>query len=138
MALKFSIEVKGNIELSNILSVKLCVPYFSLGLWKITVSSVSYHCKQNNLNGICQISTNFLKGQRYSSINRIEIYNPIIATVLLKADIDTFNVFHLEPNWFTVNDINEVLELKLEHFETSLPFLHDCFISINILLEKVK
>lgn len=138
MSLVYSIELCGNIKENNTLSVKLCIPYFNLGLWSISVSSISYKPSDINLNGICHISTNLFKSQRYSLSNRVEIFNPIVATVLLKTEPNTFQVFHFNPNWFLVNDTSDTLILKLEHFETNMPFLHNTFISVNVLLRKIK
>lgn len=138
MSLIYNIDVKGNIKESNKLSVKLCVPFLSSGAWMVAISTVSFHAKNINLNGICHVTSNLIKGQKYSLNNRLEIYNPTIATIRLKADKNAFNIVYLEPNWFTINNINDYLELSLEHFETGLPFLHDTFINFSVLVRKIK
>lgn len=138
MSFIYNIEVKGLIKTTNKLSVNLCIPSFNAGAWMIAVSTVSFQAKENNLNGICNISTNLIKGQRFSLSNRVEIYNPTIATVLLKASLHENSVIYLGQNWFTVNELSDTLEIKLEHFENSLPFLHNTFLSFNVLLKKVK
>lgn len=138
MSFVYSVDVKGNIRSNNKLSVNLCIPKFNSGAWMIKISSVAYHAKDPNLNGICQIFSNLVKGQRHSANNRIEIYNPSLATVLMKASNNDYNVIYLEQNWFTVNEISDFLELSFIDFESTLPFLHNTFISVGLLLKKVQ
>lgn len=138
MSLIYSIDIKGEIKETNKLSVRLCIPFFSLGQWMIAVSSVLFKTKDVNLDGVCQISTNVFKGQRYSVNNRIEIYHPVIAAVHLKAEKNTSGVVNLNLNWFTINEIREYLEIELTHFESSNQFMHEAFVCVNIFLKKVK
>lgn len=138
MSLIYSIDLKGQIKETNKLSVRLCIPFFNLGQWMIAVSSISFKAKDKNLDGVCQISTNVFKGQRYSENNRIEIYHPSIATVHLKAEKNTSGIINLTLNWFTINEIHDCLEIELNHFETSNKFLDEAFVCVNIFLKKVK
>jgi hypothetical protein len=56
-------------------SIKLCPnsTEFSQGLWNVSIPSISFSCNERNVKEVCQFSCNFVKSQRWSKNNEIEI-----------------------------------------------------------------
>lgn len=137
MSLVYNVQVQGNIKNSSKLSVKLHIPHFFVGAWMLAVSTIAYQPKENNINVICNVSTNLIKSQKYTTTNRLEFYHPTICTVLLKANITDLKVIQLDPIWYTVNDVSDTLEIDFNHFELLSPILHNTFLSVNVLIKRV-
>lgn len=137
MSIIYSVQINGNIKTSNVLKIKLCIPKFQSGAWMLCLSTICYQPKEPNLNAICQLSTNLIKGQKYDSNNQIHFFYPVISSVLLKGAKNSYNVVYLEPIWLTINEIAENFELYCNKFETNAVLNHDTFIDITVLFKKV-
>lgn len=138
MSLIYSIEVKGNLSVKNELTEKLCIPKFNSGAWMIAIPTICFQPKDSYLDGICHISTNLIKSQRYAISNQIEIHHPFIASVHFKSKKNEPNVLNLNPIWYTVTEISDYLELNFFNFETYTPFTNDMFVSVIVLFQKAK
>jgi len=79
MQIEKSVTIQGNLR--NKISYKLCpADEFSTGEWFISLSSVSYDAKET-FSLCCEVTSNFVVGQKYSENFEVQFYEQPLATV---------------------------------------------------------
>lgn len=83
MQIERSITIQGNLR--NQLTYNLYpADEFSTGEWFISISSVSYDAKEV-FSLCCEISTNFVVGQKYSKNFELQSYEQPLGTFIIKV-----------------------------------------------------
>lgn len=83
MTITKSVLIKG--RLKN-LQYQLCPnTEFSSGLWSMSLSSIYYECKDQNVTTLCSVSSNFVRSQGYSANNSINTYEQPMTLFLLES-----------------------------------------------------
>jgi hypothetical protein len=130
-----SIILSGNLNVDRNLTYKLCPnsTEFSQGFWNMSISSISYICNQRNVREICQFSCNFVKSQRWNTMNEIESYQQPFGMFLLESATKTIA---FDQKWFKLkSDSNELL-ISVKNMNEDVLNI-DCFVAVHVVFQKV-
>lgn len=84
MEIKRSVTLKGKLS-SNLKYKPYPTEEFSTGRWFVAVASVVYEANEK-ISAVCEITTNFVVGQKYTDKFEAISYEQPLATVLIRAD----------------------------------------------------
>jgi hypothetical protein len=130
-----SIILSGNLNTKNTLSYKLCPnsSEFAQGLWNISISSISFSCRERNISEVCQISCNFVKSQRYNKTNEIESYEEPLCMFFLESKQKTI---YFDKIWFKLQSDSNILNFHVSKMDETLININ-CDVSVLVLFQKI-
>jgi len=83
MQIERSVTISGTLKTGA--TYKLCPPdEFSTGNWFMCISSITFNAKQA-MSSCCEISSNFVVGQKYSNNYEVETYEEPLVTIFITA-----------------------------------------------------
>lgn len=138
-----SILLGGNLEKSNVISIKL--PFYQelcSNLWQISLNEISINfIKPSNV--LTGISTNFVTDTKYNNDGQVICYCPCLWQCVFKSgSINDNKNFKFEQSWFYVSNAQEEIQLQFHKLKGG-KVLNDllaleCDVYVTVLLQRVK
>jgi hypothetical protein len=130
-----SVIISGNLNVKNSVKYQLCPSTeFSEGLWNISVASIAFTCREQNVREHCNLSCNLVKAQKFSDRQEVQSYQQPFALFMLETGIKTIQ---FDKTWFLINCVSNELKISIENVNGD-NLLVDCDVQILILFQRVK
>jgi hypothetical protein len=128
--------LSGNLK--NNISLKLYpVSDFNQGRWNMCVTQLIYHIKQDAVDEICGISTNLIKGTKFTAENEIQTIFQPLNLFLIQGKKNQKKTINFEKIWSLVNNFSEELKIFIRSLPTDNILNIDCEIYILILMQRI-
>jgi hypothetical protein len=128
----------GNVK-SDSLFVKLHpISEYMHGRWNLCISQMIYHLKEiTQVDQICGISTNFVKGTKYTESNEIETIFQPLNIFILQGKNNQKKTIQFEKTWSLINNFSEDLKIYINSLVDNKKVNIDCEIYILVLLQRI-
>jgi hypothetical protein len=142
-----TIIVKGTIT-NPFLSAKL-VPAndISKGRWNICVSRLIYHLKNDVFiddkkvlaQEVCSLSTNLVKGSKFTSQNEVATVFQELNMFILQGKKNDKKMINFDSKWSLINNISDELRLYINNLSDDSSIFEQlhCDFYVEILLQRI-
>jgi hypothetical protein len=130
-----SVILSGNLNVKNSLKYQLCPSTeFSEGLWNISIASINFSCREQNVKEQCNVSCNLVKAQKFNSKQEVQSYQQPFALLLFQTGVKSIQ---FDKTWFLINCLSNELKISIQNLNGD-DLLIDCDVQILVLFQKIK